>query len=498
MAQICEMFNKQQFMDEAMHGEKYLDQATGEALYRHYMYWEPCTDDKPQWLTWFEDALYTYGPQYINLVRIQTTEIDPLVSEYMERQLKRYSETNAETTQTQTGKQSTDSTGTQTGSDKTTTDSTQETTSETTDSRTGKGNTTSKTTHDTTVTTDEDKTTSGTETRTNKPDSTVAVSHKYDHTSTAKTTHDTTESTGVSENGSGSTQHGETIETTHNQDTTTRTPGKQTVTTQRNGTDTDTTHTQALSGELPQTTQYAANAGMPQNLNWRYGTAQQEGTSTNTHKAGTGETVTTEAQPETSVRTGGDTVTHGGTDSTTSSKATDSTTTHTGTDTTTTSEMTNGADGDTDTTRTTGTTENISGETTTTETGTTTQATTGTDTVNGTSESSENGTSKVAGNQTGNTTSTITKTSQDTRTQTTENNGSTNGTQSGTQSGEDREIYSGRHASPQAMLDEARRYIENMNAFKWLCRQLDDCFYLPYNIKCNKRYYTEGWWRYDY
>lgn len=430
MAQICEIFNKKQFIDEVMHGEQYVDQATGEALYRHYMYWEPCTDNKEQWLSWFEDALYTYGPQYINLIRIQTTEIDPLVSEYMERQLKRYSETNAKTEQTQTGS----------------------------------GKTTSKTTHDTTVTTDASKTGSGTETRTNNPDSTVAVSHKWDHTSTAKTVHDTTESTGVSENGSGSTQHGETVETTYNGDTTTRTPGKQTVITQRTGSDTDTTHTQALSGELPQTTQYTANAGMPQNLNWRYGTAQQEGTSTNTHKAGTGETVTTEAQPETSVHTGGDTVTHGGTDSTTSTKATDSTTTHTGTDTTTTSEMTNGADGDTDTTRTTGTTENISGETSTKETGKTTQATTGTDNVDGTSE----------------------------------NSGSTKGEQSGVQSGEDREIYSGRHASPQAMLDEARRYIENMNAFRWLCRQLDDCFYLPYNIECNKRYYTEGWWKYDY
>lgn len=430
MAQICEIFNKQQFMNEAMHGEQYVDQATGEALYRHYMYWEPCTDDKDQWLNWFEDALYTYGPQYINLIRIQTTEIDPLVSEYMERQLKRYSETSAKNEQTQTGN----------------------------------GKTTSKTTHDTTVTTDEGKTTSGTETRTNNPDSTTTVSHKYDHTSTAETTHDTTDSTSGNENGSGSTQHGETIETTYNADTTTRTPGKQTVTTQRTGSDTDTTHTQALSGELPQTTQYTANAGMPQNLNWRYGTAQQEGNSTSTHKAGTGETVTTEAQPETSVRSGGDTVTHGGTDSTTSSKITGSTATHTGTDTTTTNEKTNDADGDTDTTRTTGTTENVSGETSTTETGKTTQATTGTDTVDGTSE----------------------------------NSGSTKGEQSGVQSGEDREIYSGRHASPQAMLDEARRYIENMNAFRWLCRQLDDCFYLPYNVECNKRYYTEGWLKYDY
>ena len=430
MAQICEIFNKQQFIDEVMHGEQYVDQATGEALYRHYMYWEPCTDDKEQWLSWFEDALYTYGPQYINLIRIQTTEIDPLVSEYMERQLKRYSETNTKNEQTQTGN----------------------------------GKTTSKTTHDTTVTTDEGKTTSGTETRTNTPDSTTTVSHKYNHTSTAETTHDTTDSTSGHENGSGSTEHGETVETTYNGDTTTRTPGKQTVTTQRTGSDTDTTHTQALSGELPQTTQYAANAGMPQSLNWRYGTAQQETGSTSTHKAGTGETVTTEAQPETSVRSGGDTVTHGGTDSTTTSKITGSTATHTGTDTTTTNEKTNSTDGDTDTTITTGTTEDVSGETKTTETGTTTQATTGTDTVDGTSE----------------------------------NSGSTKGEQSGVQSGEDREIYSGRHASPQAMLDEARRYIESMNAFRWLCRQLDDCFYLPYTIECNKRYYTEGWWRYDY
>lgn len=48
-----------------------------------------------------------------------------------------------------------------------------------------------------------------------------------------------------------------------------------------------------------------------------------------------------------------------------------------------------------------------------------------------------------------------------------------------------REIYTGRDNTPQDLLDSAREYIVNTNAFKWLVSQLDKCF------MCNLRYDEE-------
>lgn len=379
MSQIIDLYSKDQWITRVMHGDKYVDQATGEALYRHYAFWEPCTDDANQWETWVEDALYTYSTQYINLVRIQTTEIDPLVSEYMERQVKRYS------------------TSASSVSDTRTTD------------------------------------THSTDKRTDTPDALTTVSHVYDHTQQTQVAHDTrdTASTTETRNTSETPDLAET--TAYNNDRTTSHYGETSATDDQTRPGQETSRQRGISGQLPQTTQYAANAGMPADLNWHYATAQQEG-DTSTTRDGGETTHTAAAHDDWQEHTGGTTVTHSGSTTTTAAGETNGTTTRTGTDTTTSNAKTNLPGGDTDTTHTTGKTSNVEGV-----------STTGT-TASGRS-TSDNATN-----------------------------------------GEDREIYSGRHASPQDMLDAARRYVEHTNAFAWLCRQMDACFYLPYDIQLSYRY----------
>ena len=379
MSQIIDLYSKDKWITDVMHGDKYVDQATGEALYRHYAFWEPCTDDLTQWETWVEDALYTYSKQYIDLVRIQTTEIDPLVSEYMERQVKRYAMAATSAT------------------DKST------------------------------------RETAGTEKRTDTPDAVTTTSHKYDHTQATTVEHDTTDTTSGEEHNT-TTESPRLSETTaYNADKTVAHYGAAVTTDDQTRPGQETSRQRGISGQLPQTTQYAANAGMPADLNWHYATAQQEGDTSTTRDGGTTQHTAGEHEDWTE-HTGGVTVEHGGSKDTTTTGNTSGTAKHTGTDTTTTTARTTLPEGDTDTTHTTGKTVDMSGETTSTETG--------------------------SGSHTADTTT----------------------------NGEDREIYSGRHASPQDMLDAARRYVEKMNAFMWLCRQMDACFYLPYDIQLSYRY----------
>lgn len=379
MSQICDIYTKSQWLEKVMHGDKYVDQATGEALYRHYAFWEPCTDDLTQWETWVEDALYTYSTQYINLVRIQTTEIDPLVSEYMERQIKRYG------------------TAASIASDSS-----------------------SRDTH-------------SKDTRTDTPDAVTTTTHKYDHTTLTKVEHDTTDTASSKDSHNTIDKPLLSDTTTYDADRTTSHYGATSATDDQTRPGQETSRQRGISGQLPQTTQYAADAGMPADLNWHYATAQQEG-DTSTHRDGGTTTHTAAEHDDWQEHTGGTTVTHTGSKDTTSTGETNGTTRRTGTDTTTATAKTNATDGDTDTTHTTGKTSNVEGESTATEKGT--------------------------GRHTADT---ITN-------------------------GEDREIYSGRHASPQDMLDAARKYVEHTNAFMWLCRQMDACFYLPYDIQLSYRY----------
>lgn len=379
MSQICDIYTKSQWLEKVMHGDKYVDQATGEALYRHYAFWEPCTDDLTQWETWVEDALYTYSKQYIDLVRIQTTEIDPLVSEYMERQVKRYG------------------TAASIASDSSNRD------------------------------------THSTDTRTDTPDAVTTVSHKYDHTTRTQVEHDTMDTASSKDMHSTTDTPQLSDKTTYDADRTTSHYGETSATDDQTRPGQETSRQRGISGQLPQTTQYAADAGMPADLNWHYATAQQEGDTIASRDGGT--TIhKTAAHDDWQEHTGGVTVQHTGLRDTKSTGETNGTTKRTGTDTTTSTAKTNTTDGDTDTTHTTGKTSDIAGKSTV----------------------SEKGTGK-------HTADTITN-------------------------GEDREIYSGRHASPQDMLDAARRYVEKMNAFMWLCRQMDACFYLPYDIQLSYRY----------
>lgn len=63
-----------------------------------------------------------------------------------------------------------------------------------------------------------------------------------------------------------------------------------------------------------------------------------------------------------------------------------------------------------------------------------------------------------------------------------ENTGKTTEQGTNTFSHTDKEISTGRGEAPQDMLDRARSYILNMNAFDWLRKQLDSCFLGVYNI----------------
>lgn len=100
----------------------------------------------------------------------------------------------------------------------------------------------------------------------------------------------------------------------------------------------------------------------------------------------------------------------------------------------------------------------------------------------------------TAGHDTGTTESTIDNTgtvdtegqTSGTSNSTTTNTGTVVGDETGSvdsQSNDDtRERYTGRHESPQDLLDRARKYITSTNAFNWLVAQLEPCFMGVYDI----------------
>lgn len=67
--------------------------------------------------------------------------------------------------------------------------------------------------------------------------------------------------------------------------------------------------------------------------------------------------------------------------------------------------------------------------------------------------------------------------------------GEQTGNASKSASGESRERYSGRHESPQELLDKAWTYIMRANAFKWLCQQLETCFLAELDYEEDDCYY---------
>ena len=96
----------------------------------------------------------------------------------------------------------------------------------------------------------------------------------------------------------------------------------------------------------------------------------------------------------------------------------------------------------------------------------TTGNTTGTDSVSGTDTTTVQHGQKVANTVTGDSSSSV---EHNTSVDTTVND-------------DTRERYSGRHESPQDLLDRARSYILNTNAFKWFIEKLDPCFLAFYEV----------------
>lgn len=96
--------------------------------------------------------------------------------------------------------------------------------------------------------------------------------------------------------------------------------------------------------------------------------------------------------------------------------------------------------------------------------------------ANGNQATTDDSTSKSVGHGVGKTTESN-NTSLDETT-----SGTTSETTSGTQEDDMRERYTGRHEAPQDMLDRARQYIRQTNAFAWLLDRLDNVFMMVYDV----------------
>ena len=339
--------------------------------------------------------------QYNQLLRLQSVEFDPMVSQYLERWVNR--------------------TGTQ--------DNTSKTTGKTSDSGTGSSTVegTASSTPGVTETSETTRTPNTTTTSTSTPG--VRESTETIHTPNTKVT-----STGSSDGDSSGTSEtsSQTTDASINSGT--------------NSTEvTSSTNTKSLSGVLPDSSTYAPQIdesqnpnvdqnGFPLALNWTYAANQSGSAGLDSSSTVNTTSANTNAQ------------------GTSSSNVTDNTTTHTESESTTT---TSGTD-----TTTVATTRTGSDETTTTSTGTET-------TVVETSRSGSD-----------HSTSNTTTTSEDQRSGTSE----TDVTGSSSFDHTDKEISTGRGEAPQDMLQRAKSYIMNMNAFEWLVKDLDKCFLGVYNI----------------
>lgn len=337
--------------------------------------------------------------QYNQLLRLQSVEFDPMVSQYLERWVNR--------------------TGTQ--------DNTSKTSGKTSDSGTG-----SSTVQGTTSSTPGVTETSETTRTPNTTITSTSTPGVRESTETTHTPNTTVTSTGSSDgNSSGSSETtGSTTETSNN----TGTNSQET---------TSSTNSRALSGVLPDSSTYAPTGGdnpntditgFPNALNWTYASSQNGSV----------------GKDSSSVT--GTNATNVNSEGSSTSNVTDSTTTHTESESTTT---TSGTD-----TTTVATTRTGSDETTTHSTGTETTVV----------ETSRSGSDQSTNN--------TTTTSEDQRSGTSE----TDVTGSSSFDHTDKEISTGRGEAPQDMLQRAKSYIMNMNAFEWLVKDLDKCFLGVYNI----------------
>lgn len=348
-----------------------IDSATQAEIFNWYQYRKVCDNDK--FPAFFNRQLSLYENQYLAQIRLEMVEWDPLVADYMERQILRATTGSSEATGSASGSKSHSGRGGKTITQDTTTRV------DTTGSNTGVM---------------DDVTSSSTEGQTVGH----ATDNKQEETSGTKTsiTDGTTSSNTTGQAQSQSSDHAQA-----------------------------TGDNQALAGSTPDSALYPAS-GFPEGLAWRYASAQNE-----------------------------------------SKSATDTQSTHT--DNSQNSSQTAGTDhrSTTDTTENETDTYNVHNETTSTSSDT-----------DGTEHKtlSETNQSQTTGRGTGQTIEQDNSSSAET------NRSSSFENKSNAENEDTRERYTGRHASPQELLNAARNYIRKTNAFEWLLNHLDNVFLMVYDV----------------
>lgn len=380
---FCE-FVEEYGLEELFNGVN-VDAATMEAIEDYFYFYRVCDNDR--FVRYFRRIANLYLGQYLQYLRIETTEFDPMVADYMERELKRVASVIGSDTGKNTGTRTNSSSGSSTdattngGTVKTVVDGTNKTTHDT---------------KDTTTASDSDKTTTeGTNLETRNLSGTRDVTVNDDTTTNTEVEKEETLTHGTKVSATGESGH------------------------------------RAMHSELPPTGITANEGGTfpgEDGFNWKYPTTQDENRDNSESVTDTTGTETTEGTDK------GKTVVDG-------SVVTDEDTTDTGTvNTATNTETKHSKSGNSETVKT------------------------GTDTTDTDSETT------VTDSRTVNVTGTSSAQSSESNESETEHNTTTD------TDARDRERYSGRHASPQELLDVARRYILKTNAFEWYCGKLSACF----------------------
>ena len=152
LPRLGELYTLDEFKENVCQGETFIDSVTAESLYYYFLTRKVCSVETMQvkggetvnyFELFFRRHLQKYSPQYLQYLRVQTTEIDPMVTQYMERLIDRVnvnsrktersntdttSGTNKQTTNTNDSRNGTQNVTENTSGDKTTGGNTSETT----------------------------------------------------------------------------------------------------------------------------------------------------------------------------------------------------------------------------------------------------------------------------------------------------------------------------------------------------------------------------------
>ena len=405
-----------------------IDEVTKEELIDWFYYRRVC--DNVKFERFFKRKLQMILDQYKAQLRIQTTEFDPMVSNYVEHWVLHTTEG--------TSKDTKSSTSTGKGTAKNTGSSNSTETPEITRKKTGSN--TSKTVG----------TTGGTDTET--PNLTNEINRSGSDTQTNVHTENLTETPNINVETTSNSEGDATTNLVTDRSGTVNETGKEGVTNSSENSRKD----KSLAGVLPDSSTYGmglgGNAGDMPGLDWTYAAQQNQSQGLDTSS---GKSDTERSNDTTNHETGkDDTTSHNESNSTTNSLTTGNKTTE---------RSLNENDERTTT-----------GKETQKQTGTKTtehQGTSNSDITDTIDESEvETGTRTVEGQNSGSSESTNESTSKD---ESSAENSSKD---------EMKEISTGRAEAPQDMLERARNFIRTTNALKWLISQLDTCFLGTYDV----------------